>query len=233
MKTLFACCLLLFSALGFSQKTIDVDKVDGIPANSLYAVGGEPFVNVRFVRLVSGTPYFKEEWMKGIALSDKNTGYQNRKVRLDLFDNELHYLDKNNQEMICTLSLKDITLIDTIAGNSYHFIHSSMLPELPVAKKWYLQLVKGKASLYEAFAKSVQESMPYNASTAEQSIITTEEFYIVVNGTLLRPKKPKDLPAMLADKKAELESFLKNDELKNGTIAERMTVIIKYYNSLQ
>lgn len=233
MKTMLVSCLLLLSTACFSQKTIDVDKVDGVPANSFYAVGGEPFVNVRFVRLVSGTPYFREEWMKGLALSDKNVGYQNRQVKLDLFDNELHYLDKDNAEMICTLPLKDITLTDTVTGNAYHFVHSSTLPGFPPAKRWYLQLAKGKASLYEAFVKTVQESRPYNASTTEQTIVTTEDFFLVVDGTLLRPKKPKELPAMLADKRPELEAFLKGEASKSGSTAERMTAVARYYNSLQ
>lgn len=234
MKLLLTCVLVASSPAVFSQQVINVDKSDGIPVNSFYTVNGAPVVSARFVRLTEGTPYFKDDWMKGLAISDKNLRYQNAQVKLDLFENELHYLGSNGTEMICTIPLKDITLTDTLSGTSYHFVHSAAVPALSQVKKgWYMPLAEGKASLYLSFVKTVQEYKPYNSSVAEQKIMTAEEFLLAANGTLFKLKKPKDLPDMLADKKAELEAFLKKDEMKNGSNAERLAAMVGYYNSLQ
>ena len=39
--------------------------VDAISPAFFNVVGGEPVVSVRFAKLVAGTPYFTNEWMKG------------------------------------------------------------------------------------------------------------------------------------------------------------------------
>ena len=130
MKLLLTCVLAAVSPAVFSQQVINVDKSDGIPVNSFYTVNGSPVVSARFVRLTEGTPYFKDAWMKGLAISDKNLRYQNAQVKLDLFENELHYLGSNGTEMICTIPLKDLTLTDTVSGASYHFVHSTAVPAL-------------------------------------------------------------------------------------------------------
>jgi hypothetical protein len=46
-----------------------------------------------------------------------------------------------------------------------------------------------------------------------------------------KAKKPKELTAILTDGKTELEKLLKSDEMKNGSTAEQMVAMVKYYNS--
>lgn len=212
---------------------VDVDKADGIPMNSFYSVNGEPITNTRYVRLTEGTPYFLDSWLPGVAVSDKDVRYKTKRVKLDLFGSEVHFLTEQDQELICTVPLKELTLTDAASGASYTFVQASFVPALSSVKKgWYRQLVTGTASLYVDLVKTISEFKPYNSPVAEQKIITTEEFLIAVNGNLLRAKKAKDVPALLPDKKSELENFLKRSELKNASNAERMTALINHYNSL-
>ncbi|MEL1693633.1 hypothetical protein V2W55_20155, partial [Acinetobacter baumannii] len=81
MKSFFFACLLLFSLLAYSQQTVvDVDKSNGLPQNAFYTVSGSPVVGYRFVRLVQGTPFFKESWMKCIAVSDEGKYFKCNQV---------------------------------------------------------------------------------------------------------------------------------------------------------
>jgi hypothetical protein len=234
MKSLLFVSFLFWTAVAAAQTTINVDKVDGLPFNSVYTVSGTPFVNYRFVRLTDGTPYFKDAWMKGLVVSDKNLRFQSAQVKLDLLDNTLHFLTAENEELVCTLPIKEVTLIDTVNGRSYYFFHTAFVPLLASEKKdWYLQLVNGKASLFQAFNKTVQETKPYGSSVTEQKIVTTEEFIILRNGAPVRAKKLKELPEIMSDKKSELEAFLKQDAGKNASTAERMAAVVSYYNTLQ
>ncbi|WP_121353272.1 hypothetical protein [Flavisolibacter nicotianae] len=234
MKILLTSALAIFSFSCFAQKVVDVDKSDGVPINSFYTVNGTPVSNVRYVRVTDGTPYFRDSWMKGVAISAKDARYQNPRVKLDLMDNEVHFLVDRESELICTIPLKDITLTDTINGTSYHFVWSPAVPGLSSVKKgWYLQLAEGKASLYQVFNKTIQEFKPFNSPVAEQKIVTTEDYLLAYNGSLLHPKKWKEIPALLADKKEALDAFLKTDRMKEGSNAERMAAIVSYYNSLQ
>lgn len=229
------CFFLLLSTLAFSQKDIDVDKAAGVPQNSFYTVNGTPFVNSRFVHLVDGTPYFKDAWMKALAVDANGRRYQNSMVKLDLFSNEVHFLvSGGNTELICTLPLKELSLTDTVSGASYHFVQAAVAPLLASLKsKWYLQLASGKASLFQEIRKVLQEDKPYNASTVVQNIVTSNNLYLAYNGTLVKVKKPQDAVAVLADKKSELEAFLKAGQQTGDTPAERLAALVAYYNSLQ
>jgi hypothetical protein len=193
----------------FSQKTIDVGQDNGVPQNAFYTVGGEPFLNVKFVRLISGTPYFREDWMSGTGVSASGVVYKAGTLKLDLFDNEVHFLDAAGNEMITTSPLKEVILKDSLTGRQFHFIHSSLFPTTGIRQGWYLQLVAGKASLYQYFFKILSERTPYGSATTEQSIITKEEFYVYHNELMHPVKKLKDFLTIFPDKKNELGEFIK------------------------
>jgi hypothetical protein len=213
---------------------IDVDKADGLPIAAFYTVNGTPFVNVKYVRLVDGSPYFSERWMKALAIADNGKRFRSSKVKFDLIDNSLHFLTETGDEFVANEAMKLITLTDTVTNVSYELVHSSAMPVLEAAKKgWYRQLVNGKVSLFQHIMKTVHESKPYNSGVAEQRITTNQEYLVVYNGAVLKAKKLKDLPALLADGKVELESFLKTEAAKKGTTEEQMAALVNYYNSLQ
>ena len=233
MKYFFTATVCALSVICVAQKTVDVDKTEGFPQNSFYSVGGEPFVNVKFVRLTSGTPYFKDEWLKGTGVSGTGVVYKAGILKLDLFDNEVHFLDAAGNEMITTSPLKEIILTDTITGSTYHFIHSSLFPSSQKSRQgWYLQLATGHASLYQFFLKIVSENRPYGSATTEQTITTKDEFYIYHNAAFQQVKKPKDLLDVLNDNKLELENFLKKSS-KHNSLAEQLISLTEFYNSLQ
>lgn len=221
----------LVSMTCFAQRTIDVDKSNGLPDNTFFTVGGEPFVNTKFVRLTEGTPYFKDAWLPGAGFAANGDRYK-AQLKLDLYDQQLHYLTPTGAEMIATTPLKQIALTDSPAGKTYHFVHSSLLPPQAHKQGWYLQLASGKVSLYQYFVKTVSEWQRYGTATKEQRIATAEEFYLVKPDAVEQIKKTKDLPALLPDKQKELEAWLRTNT-KGKSTAEQLTDAVNYYNSLQ
>ncbi len=197
-------------------------------------VNGTPVTNVKYTRLVDGSPYFSERWMKALAMAKNGKRFRSNKVKLDLVDNSLHFLTETGDEFVANEALTLITLTDTVTNVSYELIHSSAVPALAAFKNgWYRPLVNGKVSLFQRIVKTVQEAKPYNSAVTEQRIQTSLEYLVVYNGSVLKAKKPKDLPSLLADGKAELESYLKSDAANKGTIEEQMAALVTYYNSLQ
>jgi hypothetical protein len=154
-------------------------------------------------------------------------------IKIDLLTNDIHYLDDKEKEFVATTPVKEIVLTDA-AENNYRFIHSSGLENiLNVEKdKWYLWLASGTASLYKKFAKDLSESRPYGSATVEQRIRTQEKYLILYNNSFLEVKKIKDLPTVLANKKKELEDFLKKNDDEKASMDDRMVKLIEYYNSL-
>ena len=89
----------------FAQQVVDVSKQDvRIGPGMFFVSGGQPFVTTKFVNLVEGSPYFKDEWLKGIVVDASNQEYKDIKLRVDLSSNTLHYLDNNEKEFIPNFS---------------------------------------------------------------------------------------------------------------------------------
>ena len=217
----------------FAQQVVDVSKQDVQPGPSVfYAVGGEPFVNVKFVNLVEGSPYFKDEWFKGVVVDKADHQYKDVNLKIDLMDNNVHYLDDKEKELIVTTPIKEIVLTNT-AGDNFRFIHSSSFETINVKKEgWYLWLCSGVASLYKVFVKNLTEIKPYGSATFEQHIQTTEKYLVLHNNAFFEVKKLKDLPSVLANKKTELEAFLKNNDDQKASTDDRFVKMIEYYNTL-
>lgn len=231
MRSLILTTLSCITISTFAQKTVDVSKGSFNPATDFYVVGGTPFVNTKFVSLVEGTPYFKEDWMKGSVVDKSGYMYKNLTLKLDLYDNELHYQDKEGTEMIATTPLKEVFLYDN-NNKAYHFVASDLISSEPMKRGYYLYLDSGSVRLYKRFHKELTETKPYGSATVEQRVITVGEYFIIRNNEVLQVKKMKDIPDLLSDKKTMLEEFLKNKDSKNASMDDRMTAVVNYYNSL-
>lgn len=112
MRSLLTYCLLAtICSHAISQRVIDVNKEDIRPAALSYLVapGGTPFVNAKFAKLVSGSPFFKEEMMRGVLISTNGTEYQNILIRLNLLESQVNFLN-NQVEMIVGTPLREVTI---------------------------------------------------------------------------------------------------------------------------
>src|SRR5215813_8777887 len=99
MKLILSSLLLLSASLVNAQRVIDVSKTDQSPFRGLfYVVGGNPFSMVKYAKVTEGSPFFKDDWMKGSVIVKSGEQYDNQLLRLDLISNELHYLDSMGQE---------------------------------------------------------------------------------------------------------------------------------------
>ena len=226
-------CFSLFPFLAVtSQQTIDVNK-DGHNIGTLfYAVGGEPYVNAKFVSLVDGSPFFKTEWTTGIVTSTQGGIYKEVPVKLNLLENQIHFQDASGKEFIASTAIKEIELMDNTANKRLRFINAVAFPALKNLKpKWYLSLFSDKVWLLKDYQKTMIEQKPYGSATTEQRIVTKEAFYIVHNNTVSRVKAIKEVQALLADQKEPLETFIKNQN-SSLPLDEKLTQIIAHYNSL-
>ena len=154
-------------------------------------------------------------------------------LKLDLLKNELHYLDPSGKEMIATIPLQQVILIDTVHNLNYIFINSFFIPatNLDAENGWYQLLDNGRAGIYKKLTKVITETRPYGSATTEQVIITSSRYFIIYNNQLIRIKKFKDLPDILTDKKTELHSFIKTNKL-TGKSDEDYNMVMTYYNAL-
>ena len=236
MKRLLICfCLTSIADSSFSQQTVNVDKDanNGNRAVDLfYTVAGSPFVKAKFARLVDGTPFFKEEMMRGAIILSEGKEYKNLMVRLNLLDVQVNYLDEKQIELVATSPIKEVVLWDTMNNKDYRFVNSEYISSTIKPEKGFYELLQaGKAELYKQYKKKMTENRPYGSATIEQSISTYLSHFILLDGQWTKVKKLKDLPEMLADKKKEVSQFI-SDKKISGDSEENYISVVAYYNSL-
>lgn len=224
---------LLFSLLAFpclmagAQQKVDVDSEGGNVASFFHSIGGEPVVTAKFTRLVEGTPYYKDEWIKSTVILPSGKLYTDILVKMDLFHNEVRYKDNKDKEFIATSAIKEVV------HGKLRFVHSSSLTGISNVKPgWYQVLHSGTATLYKYYKKELSENKPFDSAVFEQTIKTTPIYYVQYNNTLLEIKKIKDAPSILPNHKAALEQFLSQNDKKNDPLDDRFTKLVEHYNSL-
>ena len=237
MKTyLSICCLLIFISASAQLRLADSRKDINIRAGSMfYMVGGEPVLTSEFSRVVEGTPYFSDDWMKGMIVLYNNAVYKDLLVKIDLTKGGVHYLDQFGKEFIVESAIKEVVLTDSINERNFRFIHAPSITNSKDKRtqQWFLWLLTGNASLYKVFNKEVIEQKPYGSASVEQRVRTSEKYAVQVNGSVFYTKKLKDLPTLLMNKKEEVETFIKSGKMPLAiTTDDQFAAVIEYYNSL-
>src|SRR5882757_6845427 len=113
MRYLCSILVLLQALAGQTQqsKVVNVNNDDvKIVGNLFYMVGSEPVSAAKYVKVVAGTPYFKETWMKAKLVTAGGTAFQSVVARLDLVDNTLQYIGPNGNELVASTPVKSISL---------------------------------------------------------------------------------------------------------------------------
>ena len=237
MRPILLFSLLVFSAsLTRAQQVIDVSKTEydtrASNGDANMAVNGLVYSPVKFVRVTAGTPFFKEEWMKGTLVLDGGKAYADLWLRLNLMDNEINYKDAKGQEMVATSPVKYITLVDPAIGAKYDFVQGAQfgIGDKVLSKTFFQVLVNDKVSLVRQVVKRIHETPSYGTATAEQDIVNLDFYYVRMNGNFIRFKWD-DWQEIFKDKKDQLSQFIKTNHLK-GKTEDDFTKLVKYYNTL-
>ena len=235
MKTTLLLFFFCMYITGSSQIVIDVDKTtERLSYKAFYSSSaGFPAANAKYVRLVSGSPYFSDTWMKGSILINDSIQFSDIRLRLDMLEGSLLYLDDKNTEMTSINPVKAVSLVDTIDRSSYLFVHSSFISGVPPAQKTWYQLLAGeKLTLFKQYHKRMVESKAYASSITEQSIETEERYFIAVDNTFTRIKSPGDIAKLVTKNKRELLDYIEKNKLKGKNEADFISAV-KYYDSLK
>jgi hypothetical protein len=184
-----------------AQQRTDVNSVDNLAGQGLYyAINGEPFVGSKFSKVVEGSPFFKDEWMKGSVTLNQGKQYHNLSLKVNLLEGTVIFLNDKNVEIEITTPIKEVTLTDIMKGDVFRFIHSTFLCNT-VGKSWYNLLDSGKVQLLRNEKRILVENKPYGSATIEQYIRNQPEYYILSNGQCFKVKNTTELYRKLTELK--------------------------------
>ena len=235
MKAIVLPALLFFCGAHAQQTVVNVDKIEGSTiSRHFYVVGGNPVSTAKYVKVVSGSPYFSDNKMLGQLDIYGGKKVDSILLRLDLLEIIVLYTIGDGVEMQATSPIQYITLKDPETNEQYRFTHSSAIhvTEQAVEPGWYQQIATGPVSLYKKINKSITETRPYNSATFEQSISTSSGFFLLTKNAFIQVKKTSTIPDILSDKKDALSAFLKQNR-KTGKSDKDYIEIVDYYNKLQ
>jgi len=234
MKSFFVVLLCSSSILLQAQKTVDVtDGNSSAMSPSFFTVvNGEPVVFAKFSKIVEGTPYFSDDWMKGNVVMNGGNQFAGVYVKLDLYDNEVHYRDLKGNELVATTPIQKLILFDSAAQLVFNFINGPYINANDKVKGWYQLLAEGKASLLKQIKKHMHEDKPYGSATIERSVYTTFQYYALYSGNFIQIKKFKDIPDILSDKKEEVAKHIKTNNL-SGKTDDDYRAVFDFYNGLK
>lgn len=235
LRLLICCCFSLTGILAGSQTTV-VDVNNEKPGSGgvryLNSVGGTPFVNSKFVKVVEGSPFFNEQMMRGAIILSKGKEYKNILVRLNLLDLQVNYMDEKQVEMVASTPVSEVVLWDTVNNYHHRFIFSRYIETTDKPEEDFYELLhSGKVQLYKQYKKRLMETMPYGSATYEQSIKTDIRYYILAAGRWIKIRKMKDLTDQLTDKKNEIQNYVSEKKLTKDS-QENYEAIVAFYNTL-
>jgi hypothetical protein len=228
--------IVLSGTFASAQQVVDVSQTDLHPAGegmAITSVNGMVYSPVKFVKVTSGTPFFKEDWMKGSVVVDGGQTYSNVWLRLNLIDNEVNYKDAQGQEMVASSPIKIVVLNDSSKGMKYQFALGDQMKNIDrsLSKTWFQVLVNDKnASLCKQIRKSIRESIAYGTATTEQQIEVVEYYFLQLNGSFARFRWD-DWQEQFKDKKDQMAAFIKTHHLK-GKSDDDYVKMVSYYNTL-
>lgn len=232
MQNFLILLFLLITGNSFSQKIVDVGKNLPATSNLFYTVGGEPVNNAKYIRVVEGSAFLNEAWLEGKIILSGGRVYDSIKMRIDAMDNTLHYLTPNGEELLATTPIRSVLFADAVTKKITQFDHSDFIPTTKKNEPgWYQLLDSGLVAIYKLYIKTIRETKPYGSATYEQSIITTNRYYILKNEMLTQVGKFKQIPGMLQDKKTELLEYITSNNLTGRGDADYIA-LIEYYKSL-
>jgi hypothetical protein len=230
----FSCLLTGLSGKG--QQVVDVSKNDfssGSDRSIVTTVKGQTYQNTKYVKVTAGSPFFMDQWMKARLFDANGNSYAGNAVRLNLMDNQIHFLDASGTEIVATTPVHLIRLTDTTTGTQYTFIMGDLLPaaDKSLARTWFQVLINDKISLCLQIKKTIHEDIAYGTSTTEEQIVNADWFYVQINNRFVRIKNWTDLLQLFSDKKDAVDSFVHDHHLK-GKSTEDYIQLVQFYNSI-
>ena len=178
-----------------------------------------------------GEYYLSEKWEDGVIYANSNIKIENVKIRYCVFNQEFHFINKND-----TMAIQKPLLIDSIKYNQNKFIYSKFMLDKRISASYFELLNTNEIKLlrrYESkFIKGKKNVSSFEEPTEDKFIVNTK-LYLQRNGepAVLLPKRKSKFLEIIGTKKADVDRFIKANKLKLSKVDD-IQRILKYYSSI-
>lgn len=190
---------------------------------------------------IKGSPFFLDKWCKAsISMADHKV-YDGINLNYNVYENTLYFLDTKGIERVLHLNnVSRFTLYDSVGFKEYNFVRfePNNLIDEKLSDRYFLLLYEGeklkfgmlpeKQILKADFKGGYSAGKPYDEFiTGKTYIISTKDYPI----SKVKLNK-RQLLEIMADKKTEIELYLRNNKIDASTESGWINALT-HYSTLQ
>ena len=192
MRKYFLLGLLCITSIGQLLAQDGFVAQSGAPLSyNVFDKNGKSFVNP--APDVAGSPFLKDDWILATVVVTTNRRYDSVKVRLNLLSQEVHFLDRNNNEMALARGyIKEVIFPTPVTGVvSPHFQSGFPAVDQQDAGNFYAVLAQGKLWLLHSLRKIIATQKDEVSGEVRKEYRVYEDYYLYDGQTMQRIKKEK------------------------------------------
>jgi hypothetical protein len=228
MKKQFLFLLLLVFTMYLAEaQPLPAVTTQPVMPGFLLDLKGEPLVN-KYSKVTDGSPFFSDDWLKGKLISTDGKVYENLALKINLAENDLHYLNDDGKELILKTPIRLVNLSNPVTGQSFDFIKTGTACNAN-SNIWYQVLDTGSTWLLKSQVKQLFEINTYGSASTEEKISTNVNYHLYHKQECTRVKNAHELWEMLN----KLESgFTEKTTVKGGAkkTEEELIRLNRLYN---
>jgi hypothetical protein len=183
-----------------------------------------------------GTPFFTDLWYNTNLQLSGGDIFRNVKTRLDILNNNLHFIDDNGTEMyVSAMELKRVEFTDSVKKDSVLLTFNVYTEQKNGQAKtaFYQVLEEGRITLLNLIAKHIDESRDSFTQRLTKEIVLSETGYVYSNNTLTALKRKSSFwKELMQDKWTAVENYINTKDIGFKSYDD-MQKIVSYYNTVQ
>lgn len=192
-------CILLLCFCKIHAQSINVDDPRTVSSTQVFVnnIMGVPYQPVKYYRFTEGSMYVPENFSPSVLFfRDGKNKYAKIMARLNIVENQIHFLNEKGKEMISNIPVEEIYFTDTLTNTTKIYVHN--IPFHQNNKEpWYEVLEKGKVSLYREIDKYISETKVYGQATLEYKVVTSYVYWLVMDNSAKKMRHINELTALL------------------------------------
>jgi len=214
MKKIFSTLFLLsLATFSFAQ-------------NVTVGPSAKPLLKSIVKNTVEGSPYFNSKYANGRIKTVSQKEFEIKNVRYNLETQQLEYTE-NDKIYAIQDSVQSFTLLDSV-GNSHNFAKlKSGQPD-----GFYEVAADGKVLLLKQYAIKKEAAEDWYTKKKINKLVQYPVYFTSKNGTLQKlAPSTKNIAMVLADKKEQVITYIKNEQL-DPKLDDDLIKVFKFYNTL-
>jgi len=184
-----------------------------------------------------GSPYFTSAYKKADILLHDGRFAKNVKVKFDLLNNQIQYVNEYGVEMIPNLSIKSFIYVEPIGEgtNEYVMFQNGFPPIGKLTEATYYQVLdSGTVKLLKYIKVNFRDDKPYNSPEVTRVFERSVSYYAYspTTGMVKIEKNPDVFADIFKARQKDILAFINEKKLKLKSESDYIEVF-RYHQSLQ